>query len=57
MLVNLFEPYRSEVERALCDFDEETQSWRDYSGIVGPSIPDDVYAAGAEFVQAVSDEQ
>lgn len=31
-LLNLYEPHREAVERSLLDFDEDSQSWRDYAG-------------------------
>lgn len=49
-----FEPYRESVERALSDFDDETQSWRDYACGSFDFIPDDVYKAGAAAKEQLS---
>jgi hypothetical protein len=42
-MVALCEPYRESVEYALDDFDQETQSWRDYSSGVADHIPEKVW--------------
>lgn len=42
-LIELFEEYRNSVESGLLDYDEETQSWRDYAGFsMEDRIPDSV---------------
>lgn len=33
-LVRVFEPLRSEIERVMLDFDEESQSWRSYRNMI-----------------------
>lgn len=35
-----FEPHREQVERLMFDFDEDTQSWRDYGGSCFDFLPD-----------------
>ncbi len=47
----LLEPYRESAEYHAEDFDEETQSWRDYqASIFGGAIPDDVMRAVAALL-------
>lgn len=41
-IVALFEPHRERVEYWLSEFDEETQSWRDYAGYAFDFIPNDL---------------
>lgn len=51
-LCDLFEPYRDGVERSLVDFDEESQSWRDYSDNVFAQVPDNVFTVGGVLLRA-----
>lgn len=43
-VATLYAPYREEVERRLTDFDEDTQSWRDYTSYAFDFIPEGLYA-------------
>lgn len=52
-LIEIFEPYRDDTERTLEDFDEETQSWRDYAGACFDFIPNSVYAAGQAYLNTL----
>jgi hypothetical protein len=38
--VQQYEPYREQVEQRLQDFDDETQSWRDYAGCAFDFLPE-----------------
>lgn len=49
-LIALFEPHRDEIEYRLSDFDDETQSWRDYAGYAFDFIPPDLYAKGGAIL-------
>jgi hypothetical protein len=44
-ILALYEPWREQAERALHEFNEETQSWRDYAGYSFDSIPESVWDA------------
>lgn len=41
-IVDLYEPYREEVEYRLEDFDKDWQSWRDYAGNIFAIIPPEI---------------
>lgn len=42
-MLNLLEPYRDHVEHLLNEFNESSQSWRDYCGcIYGEAIPNEI---------------
>lgn len=43
-MLNVYEPFREQVEHALSEFDDDNQSWRDYSGYAFDFIPRDVFA-------------
>lgn len=54
-LVELFEPYRYDVERVLDYYDEEENgSWRWFAGYAFDFIPDEIYNAGSEIIRASS---
>lgn len=42
-IVALFEPHREMVEYWLSEFDEETQSWRNYAGYAFDFIPQELF--------------
>jgi hypothetical protein len=48
-ILALYEPYREHVEHNLAEFDDETQSWRDYAGYAF-SIPKEVDDAARSLV-------
>lgn len=48
-ILALYEPYRKEVERRLCEFDEETQSWRDYAGYSFDFVPNHAMEKASEL--------
>lgn len=50
-LVALYEPVRESVEQALVDFNEDSQSWRDYSVCI--YIPDEIGKAAAAAAAAI----
>ena len=52
-LVEIFEPFRHDVERSLYDFEEETMSWRDYAGCNFDFIPDHIYGQGMHLRDAI----
>lgn len=39
-IVAAYEPWRAYVQNRLSEFDEETQSWRDYAGYAFENLPD-----------------
>lgn len=41
-ILDLYEPFRQQVEYLLHEYDEETQSWRDYAGYGFDFIPDEI---------------
>lgn len=52
-LVQLFEPYRFDVERQLDRYNEEDHgSWRDYGGTAFDFVPDEVYQRGLALLDA-----
>lgn len=51
-IVAAFEPWRETIEDRLSDFDEETQSWRDYSSYAFDHIPDAVNQWAQRYVSA-----
>lgn len=51
-LVSMFEPHREHVENCLEAFDEETQSWRDYSSVI--YIPEQLFAAGRQYIDGLT---
>ncbi len=50
-ILDLYEPYREDVERRLSDFDEAAQSWRDYASYSFGFVPDEVWDAGHRLRQ------
>ncbi len=50
-VVALLEPYRESVEYVAGDFDEETQSWRDYRGAVWSTVPEEVMQRVSELMR------
>lgn len=51
-IIELFEPYREYVENNLLEFDEHTQSWRDYAGYAFDAIPKEVFASAEGLLNA-----
>lgn len=51
-LVAIFEPIREQVENLLINFDEETQSWRDYSQHFQDFIPDEMMDLAKKWMYA-----
>jgi len=49
-VVTLFEPFREQVESRLLDFDEDTQSWRDYAGYSFDFLPDSLVEEGRQLL-------
>jgi len=50
-ILAIYEPFREDVERRLEDFDEDTQSWRDYAQYVCPDISDELEAKAEALVK------
>lgn len=46
------EEYRESIENIASDFDEESQSWRDYRRAVWSPVPDSVFDAIEEAIDA-----
>ena len=44
------EEYRESIEHVARDYDEETQSWRDYRSAVWSPVPDSVFDAIEEAI-------
>lgn len=53
-LVAMHEPYREVIERRLGEFDEETQSWRNYATYVDIDVPLEVVEATQEYVKVLT---
>lgn len=49
-LVAIYEPYREMVEDRLSDFDEKTQSWRDYAGHGFQFLPASLWDHGSKII-------
>ena len=43
VVLSLLEPYREPVEHIANEYDESTQSWRDYRRAVWSPVPDSVF--------------
>lgn len=41
-IVELFEPYREQIEHSLSRYSEEYQSWRDYAGYAFDFVPEEL---------------
>jgi len=54
-LLNIFEPYRETVERLLCDFDEENQSWRGYAGNIDYILPDQLDTEAWQIINRIKE--
>lgn len=50
-ILAIYEPFREDIERRLCDFDEDTQSWRDYSQYVDVDITPEMEAEAERLVK------
>lgn len=50
-VVAYFEPHRESVENRLSDFDEESQSWRDYAGYAFDFIPESMEDTATAFIK------
>jgi hypothetical protein len=50
-IVAIYEPFREDIERRLADFDEDTQSWRDYSQYVDADITPEMEAEAERLVK------
>jgi hypothetical protein len=53
-IVAIYEPFREDIERRLEDFDEDTQSWRDYSNYVDADITPDMEAEAERLVKELT---
>lgn len=49
-----FEPHRDTVEDGLSDFDEDTQSWRDYAPGVASRVPDEVWTEATKVMNEIT---
>lgn len=50
-VVRLYEPWREMIEGKLEDFDEETQSWRDYAGAAFQYIPEAIEEQALDYIR------
>lgn len=56
IIKTFFEPYRKDVENALDNYDEDDSgSWRDYSGVVSDCIPDNIYELADKAINVAID--
>lgn len=51
LLCSVFEEHREQVESVLMDFDDDTQSWRDYAGSCFDFVGDKTYDKGGRIVK------
>lgn len=47
------EPYRESIEDIARDYDENTQSWRDYRSAVWSPVPEDVFEKIEEVIDSL----